>query len=49
MNAAKAYTAAVLAFLGLAAAKQIELVWYLEGLLLASVAAVGVYFVPNSE
>ena len=47
MIAAKAYTAAAIAFLGLVATRKIELVWYVEGLLLASIAAVSVYIVPN--
>ena len=49
MTAAKAYVAAVTAFLGFIAAKQVELVWYAEALLLASIAAVTVYLTPNSS
>lgn len=47
MSAAKAYVAAAVAFLGFATTKKIELVWYVEGLVLASIAAVSVYIVPN--
>lgn len=47
MTAAKAFTAAVTAFLGFAASKGIELPWSVEGTLIAAVAAVAVYVVPN--
>lgn len=47
MHAAKAYVAAVTAFLGFAATKKVELVWYVEAIMLASIAAVTVYIVPN--
>lgn len=44
---AKALMAALTAFLGFAAAKGIALPWYLEGLALALIAGVSVYWVPN--
>lgn len=49
MYAAKALVAAITAFLAFAASKGIELVWYVEGGLLALVAAVMVYLTPNSR
>lgn len=49
MHAAKAVVAAITAFLGFAAARQVELGFWLEAGLLTALAAFTVYTIPNKS
>lgn len=49
LSYAKAVTAAITAFLGLAATRNVELGFWVEGLCLAAVAALTVYTIPNRD
>jgi hypothetical protein len=49
LHAAKAAVAAITAFLGFAAARQVELGFWLEAGLLTALAAFTVYTIPNKS
>ena len=49
MPFAKSLVAAITAFLGLAATRNVELGFWVEGLCLAAVAALTVYTIPNKD